>query len=321
MPLQLYIPLISFCISIAALFLLTRGKMAGFAIDEPNERSLHEKPVPRTGGVAILCGIMGGWTFLGPPSIPVLVSLIVLVCVSFLDDLYGLPVLLRFGAHFLAAGIFALFDLLPVLGPMGAFAAAIAIVWTINLYNFMDGSDGLAGGMALFGFGFYGFAAFLAGDDYFSLLNMTIAMSAGAFLFFNFHPARIFMGDSGSVPLGFLAAAFGLTGWKNGDWPFWFPLAIFSPFVMDATATLLKRLFRGDRIWQAHREHYYQRLIRMGLGHGKLAIIEYILMLAIGISSLLAIRHAGGWILIAGWGLFFFAAMRRIDSRWTHYAK
>ena len=313
----IHVPLVSFGITLATLFLLTKGRMAGFAIDRPNERSLHQKPVPRTGGVAILCGIMGGWALLGPPSMPVLASLLVLVAVSFLDDLYSLPVPVRFGAHFLAAGSFAFFHLLPLIGPIWTFAAAIAIVWMINLYNFMDGSDGLAGGMALFGFGFYGAAAFLAGDDYFSLLNMTIAMSAGAFLFFNFYPARIFMGDSGSIPLGFLAAAFGLLGWENGDWPFWFPLAIFSPFIMDATATLLKRLFRGDRIWQAHREHYYQRLIRMGLGHEKLAFLEYVLMLAIGISSLLAIRYAGGWILIAGWGLFFFAAMRHIDKHWA----
>lgn len=316
-----YAPLVSFAISIATLVLLTRGRMARLAIDKPNERSLHEKPVPRTGGVAILCGIMGGWAFLGPPAMPVLASLLILVAVSFLDDLYSLPVPVRFGAHFLAAGSFAFFYLFPSIGLAGIFAAATAIVWMINLYNFMDGSDGLAGGMALFGFGFYGVAAFLAGDDYFSLLNMTIAMSAGAFLFFNFHPARIFMGDSGSIPLGFLAAAFGLLGWENGDWPFWFPLAIFSPFIMDATITLLRRLFRGERIWQAHREHYYQRLIRMGLGHGRLALLEYVLMLAIGISSLFAIRHAGGWFLAAGWGLFLLAAMRRIDSRWAHYAK
>ena len=318
---NLFIPFISFGITLVVLVFLTKGRLLELALDEPNERSLHEKPVPRTGGVAILCGIMGGWTLLGPPSMPVLASLIVLVSVSFLDDLYSLPVPIRFGAHFLAAGIFAFFDLLPLLGLIWTFAAAIAIAWMINLYNFMDGSDGLAGGMALSGFGFYGVAAFLAGDDYFSLLNMAIAMSAGAFLFFNFHPAKIFMGDSGSVPLGFLAAAFGLMGWKNGDWPFWFPLVIFSPFIVDATATLLKRLLRGDKIWQAHREHYYQRLIRMGLGHRNLALLEYALMLAIGISSLLAIRHANGWILIAGWGLFFFIAMRRIDSRWIHYAK
>ncbi len=316
-----YAPLVSFAISIATLVLLTRGRMARLAIDKPNERSLHEKPVPRTGGIAILCGIMGGWAFLGPPSISVLVGMIVLVCISFLDDLYSLPVLVRFGAHFLAAGIFALFDLLPVFGLTGTFAAAIAIVWMINLYNFMDGSDGLAGGMALFGFGFYALAAWMTNDKDFALLNMTVATSAGAFLLFNFHPAKIFMGDTGSIPLGFLAAALGLTGWQKADWPFWFPLFVFSPFIVDSTVTLMKRLFRGNKIWLAHKEHYYQRLIRMGLGHRNLALLEYALMLSIGASSLAAVRGSRKiqLILLAGWGFFFLFAMIRIDKRWAHF--
>ena len=309
----------SFGISLAILVLLTSGELQAFALDQPNERSLHTRPVPRTGGIAILSGIFCGWAVLGLPEWPILAGMLILVFVSLLDDLVSLPVALRFCAHFLASGIFSVFILQPSTGPLWTMACAIAIVWMTNLYNFMDGSDGLSGGMALFGFGFYGLAAWMTGDAHFALLNMSVAMSAGAFLFFNFHPARIFMGDSGSIPLGFLAAAFGLAGWKVGDWPVWFPLVVFSPFIVDSTSTLAKRLLRGEKIWLAHREHYYQRLIRMGIGHGNTALLEYALMIAAGASSLLAVHFAHAVPLLVFWALIFFLLMRHIDNRWISF--
>jgi UDP-N-acetylmuramyl pentapeptide phosphotransferase/UDP-N-acetylglucosamine-1-phosphate transferase len=94
-----------------------------------------------------------------------------------------------------------------------------------------------------------------------------VAAAAAGFLCFNFHPARIFMGDVGSVPLGFTAGALGLVGWRSGAWPLWFPLLVFAPFILDATVTLLRRALRGEKVWQAHRSHYYQRMVQMGLGH------------------------------------------------------
>lgn len=316
---NLLIPFISFGITLITLVFLTKGKMTHLALDQPNERSLHQTPVPRTGGIAIMAGIMAGWSLLGAPSWPVWLGLTVLIAVSFLDDLYNLPVLFRFGAHFLASGVFSYFVLLPDLGIIGASVLALATVWMINLYNFMDGSDGLAGGMAFFGFGFYSFASWLANDMSFALLSTAIAMSAGAFLIFNFHPAKIFMGDAGSIPLGFLAAALGLLGWKNGDWPSWFPVMIFSPFIVDATATLSKRLLRGEKVWQAHKEHYYQRLIRMGLGHRNLALAEYALMTGIGFSSILAMHHPAPLVIF--WSIVFALAMHHVDRRWADFDK
>ncbi len=313
----LYAPLITFGISMIALVFLTKGKMTHLALDQPNERSLHQTPVPRTGGIAIMAGIMAGWSLLGAPSWPVWLGLTILILVSFLDDLYNIPVPLRFGTHFLGSLIFSASVLAN--SYLSILAATIVFVWMINLYNFMDGSDGLAGGMALFGFGFYALAAWVNKDMNFALLNMTIAASAGAFLFFNFHPARIFMGDAGSIPLGFLSASFGLMGWQRTDWPIWFPIMIFSPFIVDSTITLLKRLFKGEKIWKAHKEHYYQRLIRMGLGHRNLALLEYALMISVGISSLFAIHGSGvsQIAVFAGWGAAFIMIMHRIDKRWA----
>ncbi|HQT27339.1 MAG TPA: glycosyl transferase, partial [Burkholderiales bacterium] len=125
-----------------ALVFLTKGKMTHIALDRPNERSLHMKPVPRTGGIAILLGILGGWALCGMPPSPLLVSLLLLAAVSFLDDLIDMPVPIRFGTHVLASLIFSASVLPHSFFPV--FASTIAFVWMINLYNFMDGSDGLA---------------------------------------------------------------------------------------------------------------------------------------------------------------------------------
>src|SRR5262245_1457719 len=158
----------------------------------------------------------------------------------------------------------------------------------------MDRSDGLAGGMAVFGFSFYAVAAWLAGSTEFALVNLSIAAAAGAFLVFNFHPARIFLGDAGSVPLGFLAAALGLIGWLQRDWTGWFPILVFSPFIMDASVTLARRLLRREKVWQAHRDHYYQRLVRLGWGHGRTALAEYAVMFASGVAALAALALPAG---------------------------
>jgi UDP-GlcNAc:undecaprenyl-phosphate/decaprenyl-phosphate GlcNAc-1-phosphate transferase len=164
--------------------------------------------------------------------------------------------------------------------------AALAVAWLTNLYNFMDGADGLAGGMTFIGFLFYGTAASLAGTTEFAALSFSVAAAAAAFLVFNFHPARVFLGDAGSVPLGFLAAAFGLLGWLQHSWPWWFPVLVFSAFIVDATVTLARRLVGGERVWEAHRDHYYQRLVQIGWGHRRTAVAEYGLMLISGLLAL-----------------------------------
>jgi UDP-N-acetylmuramyl pentapeptide phosphotransferase/UDP-N-acetylglucosamine-1-phosphate transferase len=167
----------------------------------------------------------------------------------------------------------------------------LAIAWTANLYNFMDGSDGLAGGMTLIGFGAYAIAALSGGAAPLAGLCAAIAAAAAAFLAFNWHPARLFLGDVGSVPLGFLAGALGLAGWSQGLWPLWFPVLVFAPFMGDATLTLLKRALRRERVWEAHRDHYYQRLVRMGFGHRRTAGVEYAAMLGCAGLALLVFRE------------------------------
>jgi UDP-GlcNAc:undecaprenyl-phosphate/decaprenyl-phosphate GlcNAc-1-phosphate transferase len=217
-------------------------------------------------------------------------AFVLLLLISFIDDLHGVRIVLRLAAHLIAAGVLAAGLVFQDLGLLTVVVATLAIVWMTNVYNFMDGSDGLAGGMAAFGFSFYGIAAWLAGNSALALLNFSVAASAAAFLVFNFHPARIFLGDVGSVPLGFLAGALGLIGWVQQHWPWWFPLLVFSPFIVDASVTLVRRLVHGERIWEPHRDHCYQRLVQMGWGHRNTAVAEYALMLSVGMIALVVLK-------------------------------
>jgi len=253
------------------------SRFGRFALDRPNERSLHERPVPRTGGVAVLAGAAAAMAFGGTQLWLPLALALLLAAVSFADDLRGMPVGVRLVAHVLAAGVFVWYALSP-LALWQAVILVVAIGWLTNLYNFMDGSDGLAAGMTTIGFGAYAVAGFLAGETALGTVALCIAGAAAAFLVFNFHPARIFLGDVGSIPLGFLAGALGVQGWRDEAWPLWFPLAVFAPFIADATITLARRLARGERVWQAHRDHYYQRMVRGSLGHRGTAYVAYALM-------------------------------------------
>ncbi|MBS4096055.1 MAG: glycosyltransferase family 4 protein [Sulfuricella sp.] len=317
----LFAPLLAFVVTWATIAGLLHSGLARLAMDDPNHRSLHSSAIPRTGGIALLAGLLTGWLTIHPDWLWLPMGLgLILAGVSFLDDLAGLAVRWRLLAHLACAAVLAAVGLGDY--PLWvAVVATLAIVWMSNLYNFMDGSDGLAGGMALFGFGFLGVAAFLAGDADFALAAWSVAATAAGFLLFNFHPARIFMGDAGSIPLGFFAAALGLLGWQRGLWPWWFAPLAFSPFVADASITLAKRGLRGEKVWQAHREHYYQRLVQMGLGHRTTALFEYALMLAVGASALWgrsqeALPQYG---LLAAWAIVYGLAMRRIDIEWQRH--
>jgi UDP-N-acetylmuramyl pentapeptide phosphotransferase/UDP-N-acetylglucosamine-1-phosphate transferase len=153
------------------------------------------------------------------------------------------------------------------------------------------------------------------------MMNFSIGAAALGFLYHNFYPAKVFMGDAGSIPLGFLAAAFGVWGWQQGYWPFWYPILVFSPFVIDATVTLLKRVRRKENLAQAHRSHYYQRLVQMGWGHRNTAIAEYALMLLAGASALwgIGLDAQGQGNLLAWWGAVYLGLATWIDRRWRRH--
>jgi UDP-N-acetylmuramyl pentapeptide phosphotransferase/UDP-N-acetylglucosamine-1-phosphate transferase len=227
----------------------------------------------------------------------------------------------RFLAHLVGACGFVTLSLVGYAPSWTLPFLVIGAIWVTNLYNFMDGSDGLAGGMALFGFAAYGAAAWRSSDVSVAAANLCVVGAAAGFLRFNFSPARIFMGDAGSIPLGFLAASVGSYGWSRGLWPAWFPLLVFSPFWVDATTTLLARQLRGEKVWLAHRSHYYQRLVLMGWGHRKVAVVEYVLMAAVAATGVWALGESavGQGIVVGFWGIAYAVAMRLVDARWTRF--
>jgi UDP-N-acetylmuramyl pentapeptide phosphotransferase/UDP-N-acetylglucosamine-1-phosphate transferase len=241
---------------------------------------------------------------------------------SLLDDLYGLPASVRLAAHLGAAGMLVWYFLSPM-NAASLIVLAVAVAWITNLYNFMDGSDGLAGGMAVLGFGAYAMAAGLADGLPLAATAAAIAAASAAFLLMNFHPARIFLGDVGSVPLGFLAAALGLLGWRDDVWPLWFPLLVFGPFIGDATLTLVKRIARRERVWQAHRDHYYQRMVRMGLGHRRTAWIAYAVMAACAAAALFGrtLSPAMQAVVFSGGTAVLAAIAVCVDLQWARFRR
>jgi UDP-N-acetylmuramyl pentapeptide phosphotransferase/UDP-N-acetylglucosamine-1-phosphate transferase len=311
----------AFVTTLVCLSLLLSKVGRRLVLDRPNERSLHQNPVPRTGGLAIIVGVAAG-CLVGAHGFGATLGLAAaLAAVSFLDDVFGLPTSLRLALHLAAAAAMLLFEL--HFPGWALFATLVlALTWYANLYNFMDGSDGLAGGMALIGFGAYTVAAALSGVHPLAELCAVLAAAAAAFLTRNFHPASIFRGDVGSVPLGFLAGALGLIGWNDNIWPIWFPVLVFAPFVCDATLTLFKRLLRGERVWQAHRDHYYQRLVRMGFGHRGTAAIEYTVMLVCAAVALLArnAKFSAQVAALAAASAALIAIAIWVDMRWGRFA-
>lgn len=302
--------------------LLGSGLAWRLATDIPNDRSLHTRPTPRVGGWGIVPAVVILIWLVAPALwLPALAAAL-LAALSQIDDRRGLPARVRFGGH--AAAVAALVAVYPAEVPWWALAMmAVLLVWLVNLYNFMDGSDGLAGGMALFGFGGYAMAACVSAhpDVPLALACAIVAGAACGFLLFNFHPARVFLGDAGSIPLGFLAGALGYLGWRGGVWPVWFPAICFAPFIGDASVTLLKRLLRGEKFWQAHREHYYQRLVQSGFGHASTAWVWYLFMV-VGIMlaiSALQFEILYQWLVVVAWVAVLVVAGLCIDRHWRRH--
>jgi len=304
-------------------WLWAHGRGALRIVDHPNDRSLHQTPVPRTGGMGVLAGVLlgtlavapwainGAWAWLGA-------ALGLVATVSLVDDRSGVPPHWRLLAHLGAAVMLMVGGILwadldvpwghwhlPL--PLSVPLTLLGVVWMVNLYNFMDGMDGFAGGMAVFGFGALAVLGWQAGDLAYASAAATTAAAAGGFLISNFPPARIFLGDMGSSSLGLLAAGLALLGAQRGVFPLWVAGLAFSPFIVDATWTLVRRLARGERLWEAHRSHHYQRLVLAGWGHRKTLLWSYLLMAASAATAVAGARlPAGGqaWLLTAWAGVY-----------------
>jgi UDP-N-acetylmuramyl pentapeptide phosphotransferase/UDP-N-acetylglucosamine-1-phosphate transferase len=251
------------------------------ALDIPNARSLHTRPTLRGGGLVIVLGFYAGlglWLVLGgslsPRALGWLAGALLVAGVSFVDDLRPLPAAPRLATHLAGAMVLTLAGVQerdPSLITALALAFAYVIVLT-NVYNFMDGIDGLAATQAVLA----GIALTIAGIV---VPNQLVAIGGGllaaaslGFACFNLPPARLFMGDVGSTFLGFSFAGLSLLatiGVGGRRLPIEFGLTLFAAFLFDTLVTLGRRILRGERWYAAHRSHYYQRLVDGGLSHAQ----------------------------------------------------
>lgn len=296
-------------------------------IDVPNERSSHDRPTPRGGGIAfagVFLAAVLGLTAAG--SLPfatgaaLLGGGLLVAGVGWLDDRRSLSSRTRAAVHFLAAfwalawlgGIptLSLGAVQVELGPAGYLLGALGVVWLINLYNFMDGIDGLAGGEAVLVGGLAGALLWLGADPTLAGITWLLAASAAGFLLWNWAPARIFMGDVGSGFLGYTFAVLAVASEQRGTLPLLVWCLLLAVFLVDATATLARRLAQGERWYEAHRSHAYQRAVQAGHPHARVVLVVAALDLALGGLAWAAVREpvllpaalvvaAGG--LLLGW--------------------
>jgi UDP-N-acetylmuramyl pentapeptide phosphotransferase/UDP-N-acetylglucosamine-1-phosphate transferase len=272
----------SAAISYGATFAVTWLLKRAGIFDRPNERSSHTAPTPRGAGLAVILAVAGAPIAFGaPPLLPpaLIACLALLTSISFIDDIRSIPAAPRLVCH-LAAAVGAIHvSGLPSLaasswgGVLAALAAAAWIVAYTNAFNFMDGINGLASGQAVVSTAATGFLALGAGlpPEHPAVL-LAFALSGASLGFFphNFPRARAFLGDAGSIPLGFLQAS--LVVWVGADagGRIVLPLLLLhANFILDAGITLARRALRGDRLHTAHREHFYQLLVRSGVSHAR----------------------------------------------------
>jgi len=277
-------------------------------LDHPNGRSSHDRPTPRGGGLAVVPIVSICWVALSALGMVPLATIaavgaaIGLAVLSWRDDRKSLPIHIRLAGQIVAVAVGVGFlpgngqvfqGLLPPWADM--LATGILWVWFVNLFNFMDGIDGItASETVTIGLGVALIAVAAANFESGGvLLGLSIAAAALGFLAWNWHPAKLFLGDVGSIPLGFLLGwlLLGLAGTGN-----WAPALILPLYyLVDATLTLLYRILRFRRFWQAHREHFYQRAVQRGYSHSAV-----VLRIAAGNFALLLLSLvATTWALIA----------------------
>ncbi|MDX2073295.1 MAG: glycosyltransferase family 4 protein [Alphaproteobacteria bacterium] len=276
---SLFITLSAFLIALIGtrlLILAFRGRR--MMLDLPNARSNHQTPVPKGGGLAVVFALIIPM-LVANIELAIVLSVLILAAVSLLDDLITVPPLVRLLVQVIAVAI--PLSILPIdfsgglLPPMvEKTLVGIMWIWCINLFNFMDGADGLSAvEMISVGLGItfiMVFAEQFPGE--LAHYAMVLAAAGCGFWWWNRHPAKIFLGDVGSIPIGFIIGYLLLLTALSG-----YPVAaLILPgyYFADATITIIKRLLKREKIWQAHSSHYYQQAMRKGWKHG--LVTQYI---------------------------------------------
>lgn len=304
---------ILFTISVVLTGLYRKYAIHKDLLDHPNHRSSHLQPTPRGGGVVfcvlfLLCTAFFSHLQYAPAdSFKVLgLPALLIGVLGYLDDVYGLPAKLRFAIQMAAAVLFLyllevdysnyLHGWLVALHSVGFVLMIIAMVWSTNLYNFMDGTDGIACVEAITVFGMGGVLLWMQGAWQLAMLSWVLVAGVSGFLMWNWPKAKIFMGDVASSFLGFLIIPFALFGYFEFGLSVFVWFILYLVFTMDATLTLMRRLWRRERIYEAHKLHAYQRLHQAGYTHRQVLFVVIGLNTTFASLALLAMYYSH-WIL------------------------
>jgi UDP-GlcNAc:undecaprenyl-phosphate GlcNAc-1-phosphate transferase len=313
--------------------LLKRGPVNGF-VDVPNLRSSHDRPKPRFGGIAIVGAFLATFAavcvFVPDVRgyIPLAGGATILFAAGLADDWRGLGVAARLAvqcaaaAIAIASGIVLDHVTLPVAGTVhfGWFSYPLTLVVflaSVNFYNFVDGIDGLAAGGAFIAGAFLAAAALIVGQPALAIVCAIASASALGFLQFNFPPSKLFMGDGGSTFFGYCFAWLAIAGSRlDPGIPIFVPVLLLSSLYADAGLTIVRRFARGERVFQPHRTHYYQRLLQLGLNHKQVTLLEYLIMGLLGASAILYMRAGDLFAPFASavWLILFTLAILKIRA-------
>ncbi|WP_460062350.1 MraY family glycosyltransferase [Pseudomonas sp. S2_A05] len=278
-----------FLASLLMTFVLRRYALHRQLIDMPNARSSHTVPTPRGGGVAIVVSFLAALAAVAAVGILPLDQFaglfgagLIVALIGFADDHGHIAARWRLLGHFAAASwLLVCFGGLPRLNVFGfdldlewygAILAAVYLVWVLNLYNFMDGIDGIAGAVAICVTVVGAVLYYWCGHPQQVWTPLLLASACAGFLIWNFPPAKIFMGDAGSGFLGIILASMALQAASIEPQLLWSWLILMGVFVVDATYTMLRRLIRGEKIYEAHRSHAYQYASRQHSSHKKVTL-------------------------------------------------
>lgn len=299
-------------------------------LDIPNDRSSHDVPTPRGGGVAIVCASLFGsavlwWLDVVPAAqfAGLAGGGILVAGVGYLDDHRDIPARWRAVVHAAAAAVLlaaagglpslSFFGVALTPGVAGVVVVLLLIVWIVNLYNFMDGIDGIAGIEAVTVCSGAALLLWLDGAGGAALLVAVYAAASLGFLAWNWPPAGIFMGDVGSGFLGFSLAGLAVLTWVGPGFPVWTWLILLGVFMVDATVTLLRRVLRGERWYQAHRSHAYQHASRRFGSHRPVTVAVALLNLGWLLPMAVASTRAPQWgpaLLVVAWMPLLWLALR-----------
>ncbi|SEU09396.1 UDP-GlcNAc:undecaprenyl-phosphate GlcNAc-1-phosphate transferase [Salinibacillus kushneri] len=272
------------------------------AVDQPNERKVHKRVMPRMGGLAIYVSFLLGVLILSPEGIhiwPVMIGATFIVILGLLDDLYQLSAGIKFGGHLIAAftvvlsGIQIDFITIPF-GPrieFGLWSIPISVLWIVaitNAINLIDGLDGLASGVSAIALITISGMALSMGSIFVAFLGLLLLGSTLGFLFYNFNPAKIFLGDTGSYFLGYMISVLSILGlFKNLTFfSIIVPIIILGVPLVDTTFAIIRRMVKGNPLSAPDKSHLHHCLIRLGYSHRKSVLMIYGLS---GIFSLAAI--------------------------------